>query len=404
MECTKAEAKAAKAEAKAAKAKEKAEAKAAKAKEKAEAKAAKAKEKAEAKATKEKEKVEAKAAKVKEKAVAKAAKEKEKADAKAAKAKAKADKKKAKAEADAITYGTTIIPEDIRCFNVSSSRDENDAANKKRESILAFLESVPTEYFEHAEYGAQWRALHTAWNAKLGALATRAGAAPDTPRTIHSRGGRTYNYDLDVTFHLPDGTSPSFKCEFKYGCPSIDRLPQFLSLPVGSSSELLVGGKPYDQEFYDSGALDRMIACDPGITEPKPDRETYLREVKRIESNHPFFRQLKEREHVAEKEKKRVVKEADSAYTASITINTEAFAAKARATQAGKIYLLWCNGDFHIDEFRDDDFNGITLKGVNGPHIYLVSGNGRIVFDLLLRWRNHMGILNPAWQIAARRC
>jgi hypothetical protein len=365
-------------------------------------KAAKAAEKEAAKAAKAAEKEAAKAAKAAEKEAAKAAKAAEKEAAKAAKAAEKEAARAAKKEAKVNKLPPPTV-EDIRLFSTTSSREDNDAVNKKREAILPLLECVPAEYLEHLEYGSQWRALHSAWNRTLGVIAARVGGSPETPRTVLGRGGRMYNYDLYITFHLPDGSQPAFKCEFKHGCKTIDRLAQFLSLPVSSSSELIVGGKTYDQAYYDDGILDRMIACDVGITEAKPDRATYLREVKLVKSKHPFFCQLKEREPVAKEEKARIVDESIAAYLPTVPLNTEAFASRARTTQVGKIYLLWCDGAFHIDEFRDDDFNGITIKEIKGPHIYLTSGNNRFVFDLLLRWRNHKGILNPAWQIAARR-
>ncbi len=108
---------------------------------------------------------------------------------------------------------------------------------------------------------------------------------------------------------------------------------------------------------------------------------------------HPFFKNEK-----------------DSVVNTSITdylekygesININAFIEKVSESQTNKLYLLW-DKKFSSDQFTEEEISQIKYHGIkNGNVIQLKSGN--TIYDLLLRWRNHKGILNPAWQISMKR-
>lgn len=105
----------------------------------------------------------------------------------------------------------------MNVFLKPSSRGENDAANKSREEILASLWT--REQLDEQETFLQEelrRSLHL--------------IAPGeyTKVELIRKGGRGYNYDFDAVY--TGELTLSKKIEFKYGCSSLDKLPQFLSL------------------------------------------------------------------------------------------------------------------------------------------------------------------------------
>ena len=44
----------------------------------------------------------------------------------------------------------------------------------------------------------------------------------------------------------------------------------------------------------------------------------------------------------------------------------------------------------------------MTFHGIRNGNVIEVQ-SGPTLYRLLLRWRNHKGILNPAWQISMKR-
>jgi hypothetical protein len=117
----------------------------------------------------------------------------------------------------------------------------------------------------------------------------------------------------------------------------------------------------------------------------------------------PFFSQLKAREPFFKKEKFQVVNESITDYLNQYGAQLDllAFAEKIRRTQTDKIYMLWSDERFYIDKILDNEMacmNEISIK--NGNVIEVKSGG--TIYNLLLRWRNHKGILNPAWQISKK--
>jgi hypothetical protein len=85
------------------------------------------------------------------------------------------------------------------------------------------------------------------------------------------------------------------------------------------------------------------------------------------------------------------------------TINIEYFTEKVRTTQSDKIYILWHNGKFYIDKIHDNEMSGIYFHSIKNGNVIELKSSSNTTYSLLLRWRNHKGILNPAWQISMKR-
>ena len=324
--------------------------------------------------------------------------------------------------------------QDIGAFFKKSSRDQNDATNKVREPVLTLLSSPPTEFLANETYGAQWTQVSNEWNKVMTKLAPQtADTADTTPHhkiKVDLKAGRLFNYDADITFldGKTGATVTKQKAEFKYNAARINELPQFLSLQARYSLFTASPASPaspaiptYD-EFYYTNYLPKYIAIDTGrnpndpndiklaLTElPKPPLAEYINAVTKTSTEDlPFFAQLKEREELLfKKEKSALVDESITQYLAlyGSQIDVNAFTAKLVADQTDKHYILWKNGKFHYDTITQEEMSDLQFHSIkNGNAIVLQSATKpSIEYHLLLRWRNHKGILNPAWQISMRR-
>lgn len=289
---------------------------------------------------------------------------------------------------------------DITTFFSTSTRNENDATNKVREKVLKLICNPPKDYLENVEFGNSWRIVYEAWNDALKKIAEETNVPVYTSTQIKVRGGRKFNYDADVMYYNGTILVANRKIEFKNGGSNISDLPQFLSLQV----KIGLFTETYDKFWYEN-YLDKYIACDSSITEVKPSLQLYLKNVTSTKYTiTPFFAQLKTRELFFQKEKNEVVNASITDYLTKYgkELDIKSFSEKVKATQTDKIYLLWCNGKFCSDKLSEAEMSDMTYHSIkNGNVLEVKSGN--TIYGLLLRWRNHKGILNPAWQISMKR-
>jgi hypothetical protein len=292
-----------------------------------------------------------------------------------------------------------LLKEDILSFFQASTRDGNDEANKRRERVLKHISNLPVEFTEDAVHGASWIKVKKEWEIALEKVAQITDIPSYTKVVTTSKGGRTFNYDILARYDQNDSMVGVRKIEFKYGGDSIGQLPQFLSL----QAKFPLFELTYDS-FYYSNYLAKYLECDEGITEPIPSLVVYLTSVVKVKSAGPFFTQLKDREEVNKEAKAAVVNTSITDYLTQYagTIKLGLFEEKLKESQLEKVYLLWSNGVFHLDKFRQEEMISLSYTGIkNGNVIICKAGNTR--YELLLRWRNHKGILNPAWQISVKR-
>jgi len=289
---------------------------------------------------------------------------------------------------------------DIITFFSTCTRSENDATNKVREKVLKLIHNPPKEYLDNAEFGNYWRLVHEAWNNALKNIAEETNVPVYTSIRIKLKGGRNSHYDVDVMYYNETTLVAKRKVEFKNGGSNICDQPQFLSLQVKIGLFTLT----YDKFWYEN-YLDKYIACDSGITETKPSLQTYLKNVTSTKYKiSPFIAQLKERESFFKEEKNAVVNASITDYltTYGKDLDIKSFSEKVKATQTDKIYLLWSNGQFCSDKISEAEMSDMTFHSIkNGNVLEVKSGN--TIYGMLLRWRNHKGILNPAWQIKMKR-
>ena len=279
---------------------------------------------------------------------------------------------------------------DITTFFATSSRGDNDATNKKRENALAALLTVPSDYLADPTHGEQWRIVRDDWIRVLKNFTPD----PATEATTKLMGGRKYNYDIDLLVN-----TNKHKLEFKYGGTKITELPQFLSLQA--KVDLFPVTFP---QFYYERYIDQYLATDAGLTATKPELAQYLEMVAKVNYDvSPFFAQLKERENINKAQKDKIVNDGITDYlnTYGSKIDVTAFTEKVKETQRDKVYMMWSDGKFNVDQLDTENLNFEFYQIRNGNLLEVKSGD--LVCSMLLRWRNHKGILNPAWQISLKR-
>jgi len=289
---------------------------------------------------------------------------------------------------------------DIQAMTLTTMRNKNDHYNKKRELILTKLLTLDATYFEDETYGAQWTTLKEKWSELL----TRICDVPYTDVTVQPKAGRGHHYDFHITYMLANSTQSQTiekKVEFKHNCSSIARLPQFLSLSEKHS--LFIHTSSYAEEYYEK-YIERYIACDPEITVSKPSKEDYLRMVYTTNYDiHPFFRCLYDRSKFYTKEKNAVVNESIKEFLTKYIdqLDLEKLTDKFQTTQKDKVFVMWDLKKFHVDQFNTKDLTLTSNDGLHRGNVIRVK-SATSMFHLLLRWRNHKGILLPAWQISLK--
>jgi hypothetical protein len=347
-------------------------------------------------------------------AAAKAAKAEAAAAAKAAKAEAAAAIKAAKAEAAAATKTAVaefkkiakeaetrpVIASDITLFFAKGSRESNDAMNKLRERILECV--LNTEFVSDPVHGTSWKHLSDTFNTYLKKLCEK----PYATVSMKRKGGRGFHYDAEFTYIDEAGNIVATKnVEFKYGASTIDNLPQFLSLQAHDPA--VIAGPTFPSYYYDN-SLPKYIQTDPGITEEKPSREQYLTLVKSTNYDvHPFIAQINNRrENMNKAAKNKIVNDSIKSYLESHIhlVNIPALITKFRESQNGKHFALWNNGAFHYDRITDAEMSDLQDPMIRCNNTIVIRAGNACIYTLLLRWRNHKGILNPAWQISMKRC
>jgi hypothetical protein len=267
----------------------------------------------------------------------------------------------------------------ILVFFQRSARAANDSANKLRETILT--EILDTPHTEDPLYGDRWRKVQGAWKQALHEVSR---CPYETVRVTH-KGGRA-NHDF-LAEYLNQDHVQSRNLEFKVS-KTMKSIPQFLSLYVSFGMFPLL----YDHYYYHEH-LDKYLNF-VGIE--KPSYDEWRRELYKSSSSLPFFQTLREKEPDHKKEKEKVVNDSIKEYLekyGSTFVSNDLYT-KLQTSQ-DKDYLLWDGNQFQVHRL---EFGPVEYVGYTKNQILVRSGDTDL--RLLLRWKNHKGILGPAWQIS----
>jgi hypothetical protein len=302
---------------------------------------------------------------------------------------------------DCPSYSTDDSKMDIRSFFRHSSMDlfqtagvgrqNNDSNNKRREEMLPHLYHTQDPTLQE---------LKIKWRNFLVTLCSE----PYDDVIVKKKGGRGANYDFQILFLRSGVVVHEMKAEFKHNASKIDKLPEYFS----PAADKTYTERLYADFFYDY--LDRICDVYPGLSQHKPEKDVYVKLVHNNDYNrHPFFRNLYDMEKTGTsaqaKQKQQIVRESIKAFleeyasSLNITLLTE----DIRQRQRGKIFILWNLHEFVADSIQEEEMEITHVERVkNGNTIVAVSKSGT-KHNMLLRWKNHLGVLYPAWQISLTR-
>jgi len=273
-----------------------------------------------------------------------------------------------------------LNPSSILVFFHPSVRATNDATNKLRELILENLVTSP--HLDDKDYGPRWRQVRDSW---VNTIHTLTQERYDRFQVI-LKGGRRHNHDFTINYYLDSKLVDSQQVEFKFG-KTMKTLPQFLSM----YSHFNMFPNTY-AVFYYEHYLDKYLSY-VGIE--KPPLQEYLEHVYKTDYSHTFFATLREREIEHKKAKSEIVNDSIESYlqTNATQIILPVLYEKLQSSQQ-KTFLLWDETKFSTYKLT---FEPLCFQGFNKNTVFVTSGV--CTLKLLLRWKNHKGILGPAWQI-----
>lgn len=274
-------------------------------------------------------------------------------------------------------------------YNKGSSKSQNDAQNKIREDVIVFLENELSPEYAAVE---RWQHLYTNFHETISLLCP----VPEYQHVkIIKKAGRMYNYDFDVVYFAGTETH-TIKLEFKHNSSKLEKIPQILSLQDRFG---LIRGLSYT-EYYYANYLDKYLDAIM-YKGPKPTLSEYMSLVTGTSPDkHEMFMSMRAGEGGTLTAA--IVNESIHTYlTTYIThFDTEKLSQKLAESQANKYFLMWDLSQFHVDTLTavDLDIKHIELKKTKNINT-IIAISLTTEYHLLLRWRNHNGILNPAWQI-----
>lgn len=293
-----------------------------------------------------------------------------------------------------------ISSQSIQAFYTSSVRGANDANNAVRENVLAMLLTPAADPFcACAEHGERWAALRRGWRGALDLSEEEAAPA------VKKMAGRKYNYDFSIVGE--DGSTQ--KVEFKSGAglKDLSDLPQILSL--SANFDIWIDGTevPLYAEHYYKNFLPIYLEADGGDEETRtalPPLETYMKLVHQSNyDRHSFFRRLYDREEVNKHEKAEIVNQSINSYLleAASELDLAKISAKLAESQSNKRFVMWDSvaHTFHTRQLVEDDLRLEDIDEITKNSIVVRAISGQ-KYKMLLRWKNHKGVLLPAWQIA----
>jgi len=284
---------------------------------------------------------------------------------------------------------TILNKDDYSLFNKPKGRGNNDKNNKQREIIIYALvnDIIPQGWYETNE----WQELKEELFAYIGKYCY---SEYDSIKCIF-KGGRSFNYDFDFEFTV-SGKKVVKHIEFKYGCSKVTGCPQFLSLSSNFNTN-------YSEYFYDTCIQDISTLYEVD----KPEKGEYLKNVTQTNySKLDWFNTIYTNEKGKIKEKKKIVDKSINDYLVDNArrMNIEELNAKFYKTQNGKQYMCFKDGLFHVDAIDNEEIVATGIKELKSgrnklKNTVVLKTNTNSTIHMLLRWRNHAGVLNPAWQI-----
>lgn len=290
--------------------------------------------------------------------------------------------------------GKSIFEKDIVLFdsnNKRNTKDNNDENNKLREQIINAIinKFIPETWYENK----MWCDLRN----ELMNYILHFGIDYISVK-CRIKAGRKHNCDFEFIFTLTDNTELYRNVEFKFNTVCAMNCPQILSL---ASNEC-----DYAEIFYDNYLP--KIAKLYGITHLLPDKETYLRYIHQPDFKKlQFFQNLRDNENKYKRAKLAIVNKSIHEFLKTYTkkISYEYFQNKFK-NQSDKNYLCYYKGQIYIDKIKPKELQITSHRLKSSKNYYntiILYTKTSTELHMRFRWKNHNGILFPAWQIKLHR-
>jgi hypothetical protein len=287
--------------------------------------------------------------------------------------------------------------------SAGKGRGQNDSNNTVRELVLEHILTPACNKFtaNDSPLADKWQNIRNNWRTSLTQLAETQGIVKYTDILVIHNGGRGSRCDYEVTFTDAEPPTDPIKVEFKF-----HEMPQFLNLPANKPTHPTLYA-----EFYYNHALDKVLEILGIPPNEKPLYTEWSRYLyNSVSSKHPFYVRMKaaEDEHMKRSGAKKspqteVVAESIRDYLNQFVAMTDLeFLTREFQTQREKHFLIYNYNTmkFHHDMYTPEELTAKRVSHISNNNTLVIETNqpGSYI-HLLLRWKNHQGILFPAWQI-----
>lgn len=294
--------------------------------------------------------------------------------------------------------------EDIKHFMIGGSdKSLNDELNKIRENIITHMYNLDDDYFNDPEYGSNWITIKEKFMLVIKTLCDE----QYEDIFIQHMGGMTYNYDFKLRFLGPliketntRQLVKEVKLEFKHNASCVSELVQFLELYDKDCKNKYDICETSYAEFYYDNYLSKYLESDENLTEPKPEKEIYLKHVNDIKYKHSFFKNLHDNKNNKVKEKKEISNESVTKYLEQFieTFNFEKITKKIIESQTDKMFLLWNCEDFIIQTFDLSKLKINQIKKIDKLYFDVEVEEFQYNIRIRVNWGNGNGLCNPRWK------
>lgn len=287
----------------------------------------------------------------------------------------------------------------ILSFNSSAGkgRGANDKNNKIRETILAHILTPACDKFmtPTAPHSKEWVHIRNEWQSSLIDLGDRCNIKSYTSINVGHKGGRACRCDYEIMYNT---LSPAvLNVEFKF-----NEMPQFLNLPANKPLHTTSYAEHYYKHY-----LDKVLDVLEIPLNEKPAYNLWVQYLYNSNySKHPFYMRMKNAEESFKQKKApqtELVAQSIHTYLEQIkdTVDCE-YLTREFQSQANKHFLIYNYNSkkFHHDMYTNDELIAKKVSHISNKNTLVIeSGKPGSYHHLLLRWKNHQGILFPAWQI-----
>jgi hypothetical protein len=301
--------------------------------------------------------------------------------------------------------------EDVKYFTNSSKgqgREKNGSDNNKREEILLHLFNTGLSEFQvDPQHGAAWKKLNTEFRAIISQIAIRYNLPADTHATLTKKAGRGQHKDFVIQFTDPAGDEVEVSMEFKFNAKCISELTEFLNMPANKK----IVDSLYASYYYKNYI--QQVCSLYNISEPLDTEEEYVKHIHKNTASTKWLKALYDADRLDSPNRKNkkadgplkrkldiLAKQSISEYLSSVNVDLEALTKEFQETQDGKNFVCYKEGKFYLDFFEPNELCAARRLSVkNGNTLVIESRVPSSHHELKLRWKNHNGILFPAWQI-----